>query len=190
MKLTKDAVYLVVIALLVALCGQFYYTYHYKPQSERDIRVYYNQETQANQKVVQTIQDADKFVYFAIYTFTRTDIKDALLGAKHRGLDVKGVVDREQTQKIDDQQKIVKELQDAQIPIAFQDHSAIMHIKTVVTEKAYVSGSYNWTSAATNLNDEVIEVGRDPNIRHQYENVLEELFRRYPPKLTPQPWTN
>ncbi len=182
MKLTKDAVYLAVIALLIALCGQFFYTYYYKPQAERQIRVYYNQDIEANKRIVQTIQDADKFVYFAIYTFTRTDIKDALLGAKHRGLDVKGVMDREQTQKIDDQKQIYKELQEAGIPLAVQDHSAIMHMKTVVTDKGYASGSYNWTSAATNLNDEVLEIGNDDAIRKQYLSVLEELFRRYPPQ--------
>jgi phosphatidylserine/phosphatidylglycerophosphate/cardiolipin synthase-like enzyme len=183
MKLNRDAAYLVVIVLLIALCGQLYYSYHYVPQKERQVRVYYNQEVEANQQIVRTIQESDKFVYFAIYTFTRTDIKDALLGAKHRGLDVRGVVDRDQTQRIEEQGAIVKEIENAGIPLAFQDHSAIMHIKTVVTEKAYVSGSYNWTSAATNLNDEVIEVGRDESIRRQYENLLQELFRRYPPRL-------
>lgn len=178
-KLTRDAAYLVIIALLIAACGQLYYSYHYQPQAAREVSVYYNQDIQANKKVVDVIQDADQFVYFAIYTFTRTDIKDALLGAKHRGLDVRGVVDREQSQKIDDQKKIIKELQDVGIPIAFQDHSAIMHLKTVVTEKAYASGSYNWTSAATNLNDEVLEVGRDEDLRKQYEHVLKELLQRY-----------
>jgi phosphatidylserine/phosphatidylglycerophosphate/cardiolipin synthase-like enzyme len=52
-------------------------------------------------------------------------------------------------------------------------------MKAVVTDKAYASGSFNWTSAATNLNDEVLEVGRDENIRKQYQHILEELFSRY-----------
>ncbi len=179
MKLNRDAVYLVVIALLIAACGQFYYSYQYKPLAERKVEVYYNQDIQANQKVISVIQNADKFVYFAVYTFTRTDIKDALLGAKHRGLDVRGVVDRDQYNKIEEQKKLVKELQDAGIPIGFQDHSAIMHVKAVVTEKEYESGSYNWTSAATNLNDEVLEVGSDENIRKQYERVIREILDRY-----------
>ena len=40
-----------------------------------------------------------------------------------------------------------------------------MHLKVLVTEK-HASGSYNWTSAATNLNDEVLEVGRDRHTDH------------------------
>lgn len=179
MKLTRDAAYLVVIILLIAACGQFYYSYHYKPRAERQVKIYYNQDIAANEKVIEAIQNAEERVYFAIYTFTRDDIKDALLGAKHRGLDVRGIIDKEQSQKIENQRKIVEELQKATIPVYFQDHSSIMHLKTLVTEKEFVSGSYNWTASATNLNDEVLEVGRDENMRKQYEDVIIELFQRY-----------
>ncbi|MDQ3018639.1 MAG: phospholipase D-like domain-containing protein [bacterium] len=183
MKLTRDAVYLVIIALLIAACGQFYYSYQYKPQADinakREVKIYYNQDIEANKKVIEVIHNADRYIYFAIYTFTREDIKDALLGAHHRGIEVRGVIDRDQSFKIENQKKIVKDLKDAGIPLAFQDHSAIMHLKTLVSEKEYITGSYNWTSAATNLNDEVLEIGRDPELRDQYERVVKELLRRY-----------
>ena len=57
-----------------------------------------------------------------------------------------------------------------------------MHLKTVVTEKSYASGSFNWTSAATNLNDEVLEVGRDETVRSQYEKTVREVLERYDTK--------
>lgn len=182
MKFSRDALYLLVIIILIGICGQFYYSYKYVPAHDREIQVFYNKDIEANQKIINTIQDADSYVYFAIYTFTRNDIKDALLGAKHRGLDVKGVTDKEQFGKIDDQKRIITELREAGIPISVQDHSAIMHMKTVVTEKAYASGSYNWTGAATTSNDEVLEVGRDKNIRKQYEKILQKLLNKYQAK--------
>lgn len=179
-KFTRDIVYFIVIIILIALCGQFYYTYKYKPAAEqRNTRVFYNQDRQANVEVTRIIQDADKFVYFAIYTFTREDIRDALLAAKYKGLDVRGIVDKNQTKALDSQRAIVKDLQNAGIPIVFNDHSYIMHIKTVVTDKGYVTGSYNWTAAATNLNDEIIEVGRDEYTRKQYEDTLKEVIEKY-----------
>lgn len=177
MKISKDLIYILVIVVLIALCGQFYYSYQYQPNHE--IEVYYNQNIQANEKVISVIRDADKFVYAAIYTFTRQDIKNALLAAKLRGLDVKIIIDSGQSDKVEQQKKIVKELQEAGIKVGFQDHSGLMHIKTVVTEKAYASGSYNWTASATTINDEVLEVGSDEKVRQQYENVLTELFDRY-----------
>lgn len=179
LKFKRDVIYFIVIAILVALCGQFWYTYKYKPEADREVRVYYNQDQQANIEVTHTIQDADKFVYFAIYTFTREDIRDALLAAKYRGLDVRGIIDKNQSKAIDNQKAIVKELKDAGIPIVFNDHSYIMHLKTVVTDKGYVSGSYNWTAAATNLNDEIIEVGHDESIRKQYEDTIKEIIDKY-----------
>jgi phosphatidylserine/phosphatidylglycerophosphate/cardiolipin synthase-like enzyme len=187
-KINKDLIYFTIIVALIAALAQLYFSFHIEPawqQAEsRKVEVYYNRDVEANKLVVDEIMRADKFVYFSIYTFTRTDIKDALLGAKLRGLDVQGVMDIKQTNQIDEQKKIYKELQAAGIPIAFQDHSAIMHTKVLVTDKSYVSGSFNWTSSATNLNDEVLEVGQDESIRKQYEHIIKEIFRRYPPKIS------
>jgi phosphatidylserine/phosphatidylglycerophosphate/cardiolipin synthase-like enzyme len=178
MKLNKEAVYLGLIIILIALCGQFYYSFKWKPA--RDIQVYYNRDIRTSDKIVKMIQEADQFVYFAIYTFTLPEIKDALLGAKYRGLDVRGLTDANQTAQIENQRKLISELREAGIPVAVQSHSAIMHLKTLVTDKGYISGSYNWTKAATEDNDEIIEVGIDNHIREQYQNILENLFRRYP----------
>jgi phosphatidylserine/phosphatidylglycerophosphate/cardiolipin synthase-like enzyme len=59
-----------------------------------------------------------------------------------------------------------------------------MHTKVLVTDKAYASGSYNWTAAATNINDEILEVGQDETIRQEYQTILEEMFDKY--KNAPQ----
>jgi phosphatidylserine/phosphatidylglycerophosphate/cardiolipin synthase-like enzyme len=174
---TKEKIYIGVIILLIATSAQFYYSYRYQPAHQ--IEVYYNQEHALNLEVINAIRDADKFVYFAVYTFTRQDIKEALLAAKYRGLDVVGITDRNQYTAASGQKGIVDELRKAGVPVYVQDHTAIMHMKALVTEKAYLSGSFNWTSAATNLNDEVLEVGHDEGIRQQYQNILQELFKRY-----------
>ena len=63
--------------------------------------------------------------------------------------------------------------------MAYNDHNYIMHLKTVVTDKAYVSGSYNWTAAATNLNDEIIEIGKDEDVRKQYEQIIKSIIEKY-----------
>ena len=176
---TKEKIYILVIALLIATAGQFYYSFRYLPKYERQISVYYNQERELNKEIISEIRDADKFVYFAVYTFTRADIKDALLAAKYRGLKIVGLTDREQYEKLEPQQKIIDELKKAGIPVYTQDHSGIMHLKVLVTEKAYASGSYNWTAAATNLNDEVLEVGRDEPLRQTFQTILEKMFAKY-----------
>lgn len=176
MKIKKDIFYLSIIVILFGLCAEFYYTYQYRPAHE--IRVYYNQDEQLNDRIVDVIRGADKFVYFSIYTFTRRDIEDALLAAKYRGLDVRGITDLSQYQQAAGQKAIIDELKKYGIPVLFQNHDGIMHMKVVVTDKAYASGSYNWTASATTMNDEVLEVGSDPDVRAQYQRVLEEDFER------------
>jgi phosphatidylserine/phosphatidylglycerophosphate/cardiolipin synthase-like enzyme len=173
----KEALYVIVIVTLVGLCGQFYWTFHYKP--EHQIAVYYNHDHALNVEIVDRIKEADKFVYFSVYTFTRQDIKDALLAAKYRGLKVTGLTDRDQYNQIEIQRKIIDELRKDGIPVYTQDHVGIMHTKVLVTEKAYASGSFNWTAAATNINDEVLEVGTDESIRKEYQNILEEMLGKY-----------
>lgn len=177
----KEILYLIIIILLLGICGQFYYSYHYQPRHERDVKVYYNQDHKLNEEIIGLTRDADQFVYFAVYTFTREDIKDALLAAKYRGLKVMGVSDKDQYKALESQRKIIDSLREAGIPVSFQDHSGIMHLKVLVTEKAYASGSYNWTTSATNINDEVLEIGRDGQLRAKYQQIVEELFQKYPP---------
>jgi phosphatidylserine/phosphatidylglycerophosphate/cardiolipin synthase-like enzyme len=174
---TKEKIYLAIIILLIGLCGQFYYTYRYQPAHE--IEVYYNQDHALNTEVINQIQDADRFVYFSVYTFTRGDIKDALLAAKYRGLTVVGLTDKDQYASAAGQKELIDSLRAAGIPVYEQNHVGIMHTKVLVTDKAYASGSYNWTSSATNINDEVLEVGHDDAIRQQYQDILEEMFKKY-----------
>lgn len=178
-KPTKDAYYILIIALLLAGLAQVYFSKPLLTQPVSGANVFYNKETKLDRKIIQEIQSADKLVYFAIYTFTKNDIKDALLGAKHRGLKVQGITDKNQEEKIDIQKDIIKELRDAGIEVETQDHSGIMHLKTLVTDKAYISGSYNWTSSATNTNDEILEVGHDETLRQKYQQILEKLFKTY-----------
>jgi phosphatidylserine/phosphatidylglycerophosphate/cardiolipin synthase-like enzyme len=176
-KNKKDILYVSAIIFLTGVAAQSYYTYHYQP--EHQIAVYYNQDHPLNTEVINQIRNADKFVYFAVYTFTRQDIAQALLAAKYRGLDVRGLTDTEQYSTASGQKEIINQLRKAGIPVYLQQNQGIMHMKALVTDKSYLSGSYNWTSSATNLNDEILEVGTDEAVREQYQSNLLEVIDKY-----------
>ncbi len=74
---TKEKIYVGIIILLIVACAQVYYSFRYKPVAERGSQVYYNQDRELNREIINLIKDADQFVYFAVYTFTRFGIKDA-----------------------------------------------------------------------------------------------------------------
>ncbi len=139
--------------------------------------VYYSLDAKQNdQEIINVIANAHKYVYFAIYEFTKDNIAQALISAKEKGIDVEGITDRENAVSASEA-PIVKELETAGISLETQLHTdGIMHIKAVVTDNEYASGSYNWTSSATLVNDEVLEVGTDENTRAQYENILKNIL--------------
>src|SRR5674476_578935 len=58
------------------------------------VRVIYSLDQKQNDKELIALIDAAKtHIYFAIYEFTLKDIADALVAAKKRGIEVRGLVD-------------------------------------------------------------------------------------------------
>ena len=146
------------------------------------IRVVYSLDQKQNDKEIIALIDAAKsHIYFAMYEFTLKDIADALVAAKKRGVEVRGVVDAGEGANSYDR-PIIAELVAAGIPVETEKHadgSGIMHIKAIVTDSAYALGSYNWTGSATAENDEILEIGTDPTLRQTYENLLTKLLNAY-----------
>ena len=146
------------------------------------VRVIYSLDQKQNdQELIALINEAEEYIYFAIYTFTLPSIADALVEAKKRGVDVRGIVDSEQSANSYGA-PIIATLLNAGIPIVTEKHvtgNGIMHIKLLVTEQAYAFGSYNWTKSATTINDEILEIGTDTKLRQAYENILKKLLNAY-----------
>ncbi len=145
-------------------------------------RVIYSLDQKQNDKEIIALIDAAKdHIYFAIYTFTLPSIANVLVEAKKRGVNVRGIVDSEQSSNSYGA-PIIKILTDAGISVVTEKHASgngIMHIKLLVTEQAYAFGSSNWTKSATTINDEIIEIGTDKALRQTYENILTKLLNAY-----------
>ncbi len=151
-------------------------------QKPGTIRVIYSLDKKQNDKeIIALINSAKHYIYFAMYEFTLKDIAEALVSAKKRGIDVRGLVDSGESAKSYDK-PVIAIMLNAGIPIETERHASgngIMHIKAIVTDSAYAIGSYNWTHSATTVNDEILEVGTDPSLRQAYENILKRLFNSY-----------
>jgi len=131
---------------------------------------------QNDQAVIGVIDNADAYVYFAVYTFTKENIADALIAAKQRGVDVRGITDATQAQ-LPSEITLLKRLAKAGISVETQKHTdGIMHIKAVVTDKQYALGSYNWTSSATFVNDELLEIGTDQYLHEEYLAIIKKVL--------------
>ena len=146
------------------------------------IRLIYSLDQKQNDKeLIALIDAAQTKIYFAIYTFTLSEVADALVRAKERGVAVYGVVDSGQAASSYGS-PIIEKLLAGGIPVVVEKHASgggIMHIKAIVTESAYAHGSYNWTASATTVNDEILEIGTDQGVRQAYENILKNLYAAY-----------
>ncbi len=145
-------------------------------------RVIYNLATRQNDKEIIALIDAAKTrIYFAMYTFTLPDIADALVAAKQRGVEVRGLLDAHESTR-SSEAPIVEKLRRAGIPLETARHAdaeALMHIKAMVTDSAYAVGSYNWSRLGTTENDEILEIGTDPATVAAYQRILKGLLDQY-----------
>ncbi len=146
------------------------------------IRILYSLDQKNNDKELIALIDAAKtHIYFAIYEFTLRDVADALVRAKERGVEVRGLVDAGESANSYDA-PIISELTNAHIPIETEKHAdgnGIMHIKALVTDTSYAIGSFNWTNSATRENDEILEIGTNPVVVRTYETLLLRLLHTY-----------
>jgi phosphatidylserine/phosphatidylglycerophosphate/cardiolipin synthase-like enzyme len=137
--------------------------------------VYSLDKRNADQEIIRLINEADKYVYFAIYYFTKADIAEALIRAQKRGVTIWGITDA--VASTESNKNVVDMLHAASIAVETQKHQdGIMHIKAIVTDKAYASGSYNWTDSATESNDEVLEIGTDRFVHDQYLAIIKKVL--------------
>lgn len=141
-------------------------------------KVYYSKTDTPDLQLVKLIRDADKYVYFAIYTLTKENIANALIAAKLRGLEVKGVLDYNQSIIPQEKPWISKfKKYGIEIKTPFKVEG-LMHIKMLVTDKGYASGSFNWTVSAATINDDILEVGAVQGIHDQYLRIFQALYKR------------
>jgi phosphatidylserine/phosphatidylglycerophosphate/cardiolipin synthase-like enzyme len=146
------------------------------------ITVYQGHDKEAPQDLVRMMREtnttSNNQLRFAVYSLTDPSLVNEVLAAKQRGVNVRGIVDKSQTAN-EHMLAQVQRLVDGNVPLKWGDSRGLMHLKLLVTETDYASGSLNWTRAARTVNDEVLEVGKNCEpVRSQYEKIWEEVYEK------------
>ncbi|MDI3257391.1 MAG: phospholipase D family protein [Kyrpidia sp.] len=136
--------------------------------------------TQAGQhperKLEDVIGSAKQNLDIAVYSLTKPDIVKAIEQAKKRGVAVRIITDQEQAQNRT-QQEALKILKNSGIPIKINTHKGLMHLKVTIADKSVVTaGSFNYTTAASTTNDEVLVVIRDPAMSQAWDEQFERMW--------------
>jgi len=139
--------------------------------------------------VLREIGSAKKELLVAVYAFTSDDFANALVQAKKRGVAIQIVLDRDfdlanpsSKGKFFDAQKIpVRRISGAK-PIGADKDGGLMHQKFAIIDRIVVlAGSYNWTYAAENFNDENLLLFREAApLAEEYRRAFLRLWERKP----------
>ncbi len=172
-EIAKRKIIYSAIAIAIIFCTYFLTIYYFDHQ----FTILYSLDKRQNdQAIIDVIDNSNHYIYFAIYTFTKSNIADALVQAKKRGVDVWGITDLVQSTS-SSEAIILDKLRTAGINVETQKHTdGIMHIKGIVTDTEYAIGSYNWTESATVNNDEILEIGSNKYLHDQYFNIIKKVL--------------
>lgn len=173
MKKLKILIAIISILTLLTGCGKVVKA----DINNQPIETYFTrQQGNLNTVLINNINQANKSLYVAIYAITRQDIADSIINAKSRGIDVKIITDKINSQS-KSQKNILDKFKKANIPVNIETHTGLMHLKVcIVDDKTLLAGSYNYTEQATKYNDENLLVIRDSNIINQYINEFNTMW--------------
>jgi phosphatidylserine/phosphatidylglycerophosphate/cardiolipin synthase-like enzyme len=113
-------------------------------------------------------------IYVAIYSFTSDRLAEALIEARRRGVDVRVVMERREANVTGSE---YPRLLGAGVDVRLDANPGLMHHKFMVIDgEIVVTGSYNWSAAAEERNDENLVVIRDRGVAGAYEREFERIW--------------
>lgn len=148
-----------------------------KKEQNNEIETYFTKKDgNLDKLLIKEINTAQNSLDVAIYSITKDNIATAIIEAKKKGLDVKVITDKQESQS-KYQKEILDKFKTNGIPIKINSHVGLMHLKiSIIDSKTVTGGSYNYTDSATKNNDENLIIMRDTNIVSEYVNEYNEMW--------------
>lgn len=134
---------------------------------------YFSPGDSCRNKIISLLKDAEKTIDICVFTISDNKITQAILDAHKRGIDVTIISDND---KANDKGSDIHYLQNKGLNIIVDKSSYHMHHKfSIFDKKILLSGSFNWTRSATDVNEENILVTGEPGLVSQFSNQFESL---------------
>jgi phosphatidylserine/phosphatidylglycerophosphate/cardiolipin synthase-like enzyme len=149
-------------------------------QGPQDLKAYFSPNGGCTQAVVEALNAAKKTILVQAYSFTSAPIAKALVDAKHRGVDVRVILDKSQRTE---RYSGATFLADGGIPTFIDAAHKIAHNKVmVIDDQTVITGSFNFTKAAESGNAEnVLLILHAPELAARYTaNWKEHLAHAVP----------
>jgi len=137
------------------------------------VNTYFSPDDGVLAAIYNLLSEADESIYFLAFSFTSNELGAIVRSKAEAGLDVRGVMDREQVASNTGTE--YDPFQQAGLDVRIDGNDGQMHHKIFIVDgKIVVMGSYNFSKAAEERNDETILIIYNEKIA---EFFLEEFER-------------
>ena len=141
------------------------------------VETYFSPEDGVAARILSLLGGAQHTVHFMAFSFTRQDFADVLLERADAGVAVRGVF--EDRLLSGSGRKVFERLQFAGVPVLADGNRYTMHHKVFVIDSAtVVTGSYNFSAAAEDSNDENVVILHGPALAGLFETEFDEVWAR------------
>ncbi len=143
---------------------------------------YFAPEDKIGNKLVDLVKGAKKSIHFMAFSFTLSDLGQAMRTQAKKGVEVRGVFE---TRGSDTQYSEYEAMRKARLDVLTDGNPYTMHHKVIIIDgEIVVFGSYNFTSNADQSNDENLLIIYSPEIAAQFEAEFLRVYEtaKNPPK--------
>ena len=137
--------------------------------------VYFSPDGGCEDEILDWISRANETIHILIYIFNSDTISDELIAANQRGIEVKVLFEQEENKQYSEYQK----LKNAGIPVRNDTNSHLMHDKVMIIDGTIIlTGSFNYSAAAEEDNNENLLVIKSATIAAEYEEEFTEIWNQ------------
>ena len=174
------------IPLILALCILQFAFFTSAASAAMAVQACFSPQGRCSSHILREIGQAQREILVAVYAFTNEELAWALVKASQRGVKVQVVVDQEFDATSGGSKRSFLEQQ--RIPIRRVSGldkgkgPGLMHQKfAVIDGRVVLTGSYNWTVAAENFNNENLLLFRDAGpLAEEYRKEFFRLWEKKP----------
>jgi len=141
--------------------------------NDKKIENYFCPEDSCSRHVIDNLEEADKEIYFMVFSFTHDEIGQTLIDKHKEGLKIKGVFEKFGKSEYSEYYN----LEGNNIEVKWDEYSYFIHHKVfIIDNRTVITGSFNPTKSADENNDENIFIIHDESIAREYLDEFERVW--------------
>jgi phosphatidylserine/phosphatidylglycerophosphate/cardiolipin synthase-like enzyme len=141
------------------------------------VDTFFSPDDRVLRSLAPVMSGAEESIYFLAFSFTSNDLGDIVRAKAEEGVDIRGVMDDEQIRS--NQGTEFDPFRQAGLDVLIDGIDGQMHHKVfIIDEKIVVFGSYNFSQAAEERNDENLLIVHHEGIAEQFMKEFQRVSRQ------------